>query len=264
MEKNGDGRRSGEDGKGNGVGGCRGAAERMVGLEPADLRVRRNRVARIPVGGILCAAAGARRVHGRGRLRRHADGVRGGVVERSRVENGGPTVGGYAEYDAVPGNCQAADTVERPRAGLSPYAGGHTDPHSALGMGSLVGFLAAKRAMQQHGIKGRLKFMGEPAEKVRGSKPIHAALGYYDDMDAAISFHPFYMLPLCNTVRWDTHCGAGYAPLYTFKCGDPSTWLASPGADGPGVTSRSRSITRRRGSPAPPTRWCRCTDLARR
>ncbi|MGO0059875.1 hypothetical protein ACTID9_07665 [Brevibacillus fluminis] len=54
----------------------------------------------------------------------------------------GPVIGGYAEYDAVPGNCQAADTIERPRDGLSKYAGGHTDPHSALGIGSLGGFLA--------------------------------------------------------------------------------------------------------------------------
>ena len=39
-------------------------------------------------------------------------------------ENGkGPTIGGYAEYDGVPGNCQAADVVARPREGLSPYAG---------------------------------------------------------------------------------------------------------------------------------------------
>jgi len=64
----------------------------------------------------------------------------------------GPTIGGYAEYDAVPGNCQAADTVERPRDGLSKHAGGHTDPHSALGIGSLGGFLAAKAAMEKHGI----------------------------------------------------------------------------------------------------------------
>src|SRR5699024_6026865 len=27
----------------------------------------------------------------------------------------GPVIGGYAEYDAVPDNCQAADTVEKPR-----------------------------------------------------------------------------------------------------------------------------------------------------
>ena len=142
-------------------------------------------------------------------------------------DNGrGPTLGGYAEYDAVPGNCQAADVVQRPRDGLSPWAGGHTDPHSALGMGSLGGFLAAKAYMEVHGIPGRLKFFGEPAEKVRGSKPLHAAAGYYDDLDAAISFHPFYMLPLCNTTRWDTHCGTGYGLIYTFTCEQAHTWLA--------------------------------------
>jgi len=146
----------------------------------------------------------------------------------ARWENGaGPTVGGYAEYDGVPGNCQAADTVKRPRDGLSVHAGGHTDPHSALGMGSLAGFLAAKAAMEARGIGGRLVFFGEPAEKVRGSKPIHAARGYYDELDAAISFHPFYMLPLCNTVRWDTHCGAAYAMVYTFACEEPESWLAA-------------------------------------
>lgn len=146
-------------------------------------------------------------------------------------DNGaGPTIGGYAEYDGVPGNCQAATAEKAPRAGLSPYAGGHTDPHSALGIGSLGGFLAAKAAMQKHNIPGRLKFFGEPAEKTRGSKPIHAAQGYYDDLDAALSFHPFYMLPLCNTVRWDTHCGVGYGVIYTFTCDTPETWMAQGAA----------------------------------
>jgi len=143
-------------------------------------------------------------------------------------ENGpGPTIGGYAEYDGIPGNCQAADVVQRPRDNLGPLAGGHTDPHSALGIAQLAGMLAAKAAMTKHSIPGRLKFMGEPAEKVRGSKPIHAARGYYDDIDAALSFHPFYMLPLCNTVRWDTHCAPAYAAVYRFRCDAPETWLAS-------------------------------------
>lgn len=141
----------------------------------------------------------------------------------------GPTIGGYAEYDAVPGNCQAADTVQRPRDGLNVHAGGHTDPHSALGMSAFAGFLAAKAQMEKHDIKGTLKFFGEPAEKVRGSKPIHAAKGYYDDLDAAISFHPFYMLPLCNTTRWNTHCGVAYAMIYTFECDSPETWLSQAG-----------------------------------
>jgi aminobenzoyl-glutamate utilization protein B len=136
----------------------------------------------------------------------------------------GPTIGLYAEYDAVPGNCQDAATVKRPRPGLGEHAGGHTDPHSGLGISSLGALLATKAAMQQHGLAGTLRFTGEPAEKVRGSKPIHAAKGYYDGLDGMISFHPFYMMPLCNTVRWDTHCGAAYAMIYRFVCDEPEGW----------------------------------------
>jgi aminobenzoyl-glutamate utilization protein B len=147
----------------------------------------------------------------------------------------GPAVMAYAEYDAVPGNCQAAVPWRQPRAGLSRFAGGHTDPHSALGMGALAGALAAKAAMQRHGITGTIRFMGEPAEKVRGSKPIHAAKGYYEGLDAIISFHPFYMLPLCNTVRWDTHCGPYYAAIYEFLCEEPQTWLQGAGSGAAGA-----------------------------
>jgi aminobenzoyl-glutamate utilization protein B len=160
----------------------------------------------------------------------------------------GPVIGAYAEYDAVPGNCQKADTTEGPREGLSPYAAGHTDPHSGLGIGSLGGLLAAKAAMEEHGIPGTLKYFGEPAEKVRGSKPIHAAKGYYDGLDAMISFHPFYMIPLCNTVRWDTHCGACYSRIYSFECREPGTWLSA----GSESVIPAAHIAARRSSPMEP------------
>ena len=136
----------------------------------------------------------------------------------------GPVIGGYAEYDAVPGNCQKAAPYRAPRDGMSPYAAGHTDPHSALGIASLGGVLAAKHAMEKHKIPGTLKFFGEPAEKVRGSKPIHAAKGYYDGVDAFISFHPTWMYPHVNTTVWETHCGVGFAKVYTFVCQEPQSW----------------------------------------
>jgi len=136
----------------------------------------------------------------------------------------GPIIGMYGEYDAVPGNCQAATTRREPRAGLGYQAGGHTDPHSGLGMSTLGGVLATKAAMEKHNIKGGLRYTGEPAEKVRGSKPIHAAKGYYDGLAAMLSFHPFYMLPMCNTVRWETHCGAAYSMIYRFICDEPEAW----------------------------------------
>ncbi|SDR59591.1 aminobenzoyl-glutamate utilization protein B [Rhizobiales bacterium GAS191] len=154
----------------------------------------------------------------------------------------GPTVGMYAEYDAVPGNCQDAATAKRPRPGLSEAAGGHTDPHSGLGIGSLGGLLACKAAMQANGVAGTLRFTGEPAEKVRGSKPIHAAKGYYDGLDGMISFHPFYMLPLCNTVRWDTHCGAAFAMIYRFVCDEPEAWSREAWSRGDGAAGEAPPI----------------------
>ncbi|TJW66922.1 MAG: amidohydrolase, partial [Mesorhizobium sp.] len=91
-------------------------------------------------------------------------------------------------------------------------------------------------------IAGTLRFTGEPAEKVRGSKPIHAAKGYYDGLAAIISFHPFYMLPLCNTARWDTHCGAAYAMIYRFVCDEPENWVrAGDGAPIPQAHSAVRA-----------------------
>lgn len=52
----------------------------------------------------------------------------------ARWSNGsGPTLLTYAEYDAVPGNSQAATTTETPREELSRFAPGHTDPHFGAG-----------------------------------------------------------------------------------------------------------------------------------
>ncbi|MBS0396985.1 MAG: amidohydrolase, partial [Proteobacteria bacterium] len=135
-------------------------------------------------------------------LRRHGFAVEAGsagmpTAFAAEWSNGaGPAVATYAEYDAVPGNCQAAATRRGPRAGLSEHAPGHTDPHSALGIGALVAVLATQAAMKAGGIKGTLKFFGEPAEKVQGSKLVHGLKGYYDGLDAMVSYHPFYMLPL--------------------------------------------------------------------
>ena len=61
----------------------------------------------------------------------------------------GPVIGSYAEYDAVPGNSQQPVPYQAPREGLHPYAAGHTDPHSMLGVGALAGFLATKAAMEK-------------------------------------------------------------------------------------------------------------------
>jgi len=141
--------------------------------------------------------------------------------------SGRPVLGAYAEYDAVPGNSQKAVPYRAPRDGLHPWAAGHTDPHSGLGVGALAGVLAAKEAMDRHGLKGTIKFFGEPAEKVCGSKPVHAAKGYYDGFDAFITYHPGRE----NTTYWTTQAGAYWSVIFTFECLDPERWFL-PGMGG--------------------------------
>ena len=143
--------------------------------------------------------------------------------------SGAPTLASFAEYDAVPGNSQQPVPYPAPREGLHPWAAGHTDPHSSLGVAALMGILAAKAVMEREGLPGTLKLYGEPAEKVCGSKPAHAAKGYYDDLDAAVVYHPY----TTNTVVWDTHCGSYWSAAFTFECLEPERWvdpslLASP------------------------------------
>src|ERR1700746_743679 len=75
--------------------------------------------------------------------------------------SGSPVLGSYAEYDAVPGQSQQGAPHKAPREGLHPWTAGHTDPHSSLGSAALAGILATKAAMQQHGLRGTLKFFGE-------------------------------------------------------------------------------------------------------
>ena len=69
---------------------------------------------------------------------------------------GKPVVGTYAEYDAVPGFSQAPVPYRKPRDGYHRWAAGHTDPHSALGIGALAGVLAAKAAMERHRLPGTI------------------------------------------------------------------------------------------------------------
>ncbi len=164
----------------------------------------------------------------------------------ARWSNGaGPTLAGYAEYDAVPGQSQAPVPRREPRAGVSRHAAGHTDPHSALGIGALSGFLAAKHAMQRHGIGGTLVFFGEPAEKMCGAKPVHAAHGYYDGLDAAFSFHPHSFPALTNGCFWETTSAPYWSRIYTFVCEHPETWQNE--ASGGDIT-HSHAIARAPGA----------------
>ena len=152
--------------------------------------------------------------------------------------SGGPEIGMYAEYDASPGYSQEPVARKQPREGLHPWAPGFTDAHSALGVGGMAGAIATKRALEEAGLPGTVHLFGEPAEKVCGSKAVHAAKGYYDSLDAAISYHPLWF----NTALWDITNNLYWSAVFTFQTTEREPWgldFYSGGVSGPHNSARS-------------------------
>ena len=131
---------------------------------------------------------------------------------------GAPVICTYTEYDAVPSSWQ--DPVPYRSAG-NPYRAGHTDPHSALGVGAFIGAAAAKHAMEEHGLEGTVKVFGTPAEKVC-AKSWFAAKGLFDGLDAMVGWHP----RAYTTVMYETQWGSYWNVAFVFECNEPEDWIA--------------------------------------
>ncbi|MDH5199336.1 MAG: amidohydrolase [Candidatus Bathyarchaeota archaeon] len=133
--------------------------------------------------------------------------------------SGRPVIATYTEYDAVPGTAQEPVTS---REAPNPLQAGHTDPHSALGVAALVGAVATKHAMEEHGLGGTVKVFGAPAEKICVAKPFQAARGYYDGLDAAVTWHPRQ----ATTVMYETQFGSYWCVAFVFRCDEPEKWIS--------------------------------------
>jgi aminobenzoyl-glutamate utilization protein B len=131
---------------------------------------------------------------------------------------GDPVLSTYTEYDAVPARWQ--DPVPY-RSAKNPYRAGHTDPHSALGTGALIGAVATRHAMEEHELEGTIKVFGTPAEKVC-AKSWFAAKGLFEGLDACIAWHPRGS----TTVMYDTQWGSYWNAAFLFECSEPETWMA--------------------------------------
>lgn len=100
---------------------------------------------------------------------------------------GSPILGVLGEYDALPGISQQAVPE---RAPLVEGAPGHGCGHNLLGVGSLGAALAAKELIERGELTGTVRFYGTPAEEREGGKVYMAREGLFDDLDAAITWHP--------------------------------------------------------------------------
>lgn len=101
--------------------------------------------------------------------------------------SGKPIIGILGEYDALPGLSQeVATTVEA----IVQGGPGHGCGHNLFGTAGLGAVLSLKEAMIANNIPGTIRFYGCPAEETLVGKTFMAKDGVFDDLDAALAWHP--------------------------------------------------------------------------
>lgn len=101
---------------------------------------------------------------------------------------GGPVIAIMGEYDALPGLSQVAGIAEQKP--LAEGGHGHGCGHNMLGAGSLLAAIAVKDYLAQRGVAARVRYYGCPAEEGGSAKGFMVRAGLFDDVDAALCWHP--------------------------------------------------------------------------
>ncbi|MFD1689418.1 amidohydrolase [Halolamina salifodinae] len=114
----------------------------------------------------------------------------------------GPTIGILGEFDALPGLSQAVSTEREP---IEAGAPGHGCGHNLFGTAGVGAAIAVARALDRGDVDerrssgsqtqsdeatGEVRFYGCPAEETLVGKTFMARDGVFDDLDAAVTWHP--------------------------------------------------------------------------
>ena len=102
--------------------------------------------------------------------------------------SGKPVLAFLGEFDALSSLEQEADSTER-----RPVPGktnGHGCGHHLLGTAAVAAADALKTYMESHGLLGTIRYYGWPAEENAGGKAYLVRDGFFNDCDAAITWHP--------------------------------------------------------------------------
>lgn len=102
--------------------------------------------------------------------------------------SGGPKIGFMPEYDALPGLGNAAEP--RPAPGPTGVEVGHGCGHNMLGAGCTGAAIALKKMMEQDRTAGTIRVYGCAAEEGGAVKVYMTREGLFDDLDAALAWHP--------------------------------------------------------------------------
>ncbi len=108
---------------------------------------------------------------------------------------GKPVLGFIGEYDALPGLSQK----KQPRKeAIEEGAPGQGCGHNLLGTAAVASAAAVKTWMQEHNTPGTIRYYGCPAEEKGSGKVFMALAGAFDDLDAALNFHPASFTMACK------------------------------------------------------------------
>lgn len=122
------------------------------------------------------------------KVARNAGGHPTAFVAEWNFGSGGPKIGYLAEYDALPGLGNAAEPRVKPAA--NGKTDGHGCGHNNLGAGCTGAAIALQTIMEDRKVPGVVRLYGCGAEENVGAKVFLAKAGLFDDLDAALAWHP--------------------------------------------------------------------------
>ncbi|MCC1491855.1 amidohydrolase [Cognatishimia sp. F0-27] len=120
------------------------------------------------------------------RITENAAGIPTAIL--GEAGHAGPVIAILGEFDALPYLSQEPGVAE-PRP-LDAGGNGHGCGHNLLGAAALLAATAVKDWLDETGIEARVRYYGCPAEEGGAAKAFMVREGLFDDVDAAISWHP--------------------------------------------------------------------------
>ena len=126
-----------------------------------------------------------------------------------RFGKGKPVIGILGEFDALSGLSQVAGATKKEV--LVADAPGHGCGHNLLGAGSLAAAIAVKDYLETTGREGTVIYFGCPGEEGGSGKAFMAREGIFDQVDAAVSWHPS-----SDNSTWTVSSLANYQVSYRF------------------------------------------------
>ncbi|MBJ6571990.1 M20 family metallopeptidase [Enterobacter hormaechei] len=132
-------------------------------------------------------------------LTREAGGIPNAFI--ASYGSGKPVIALLGEYDALAGLSQQAHCATAQSA--TPGANGHGCGHNLLGTAAFAGAVAVKSWLEQHGGSGTVRFYGCPGEEGGSGKTFMVREGLFDDVDAAVTWHPEAFAGMFNVSTLD-------------------------------------------------------------